>query len=108
MNEKSGENCLLFFAEKFFLQIKSVCFLKDNFYTNSYKRVQVLLTGKELLKYVCEAQAVVELVEVWIGGSRCVGTSLSSMACKLEETSWTKIFIGLRFSSEASVTAAGR
>lgn len=54
----------MFFAEKFFLQIKSVCFLKDNFYTNSYKRVQVLLTGKELLKYVCEAQAVVELVEV--------------------------------------------
>lgn len=105
---RSGENCLLFFAEEFFLLTKSICFLKDNSCRNSYIWVQVLLTGKDLLKYTCEAQADVELVEVWIGGSRCVGTFLSLMVCKLEETSWANIFIGLRFSSKASVTAAGR
>lgn len=68
-------SAVYFFAGECFLQIKSLCLCKGNFYGNAYEifeRVPMVLAGKELLKYVKAVQAMGELVEVRICSSSLI------------------------------------
>lgn len=66
MSKESGDKWPLLFAGVFCLQIRSLCFFKDNSTEMPMKSfsVQMVLPGKKLLKSTSEIQVMGELEEI--------------------------------------------